>query len=960
MMKMKRKIPPPLLKEYEEKHKDFVRSLASNNLVLPDDETVRESMKIVFSLSEFVSKNCILSPDILIGLIHSQDLMKSYEPGRFHEKLSRQLAHCRNEKALRQQLARFRLREMIRIAWRDLSGWADLSETLDDLTAFADACVENALDRLYAWQCRQMGTPMDHKGNRLGLVVIGMGKLGAGELNFSSDIDLVFAYPEKGKTDGAGESVDNDMFFLSLARRLIQVLGSSGSVKSPFRVDMRLRPFGENGPLVMNFDAMENYYQEQGREWERYAWLRARVIAGDKAAGEKLLQRLEQFIYRRYLDYTVFDALRDMKRKIALEVRRKDMADNLKLGPGGIREIEFFCQMFQILRGGVTPVLRERHTRKLLSVLRKERIISRQTHDDLVEAYQFLRNTEHHLQEISDLQTHVIPKDGKGRMRIAFSMGCETYEAFEELLTRHKNKVHLHFNQLLEPDGAHRVDSGLDEVWQHLSDHHTAESIIRQIGFTKPEKVISALTYLKNAPETRALSPTGRNRVARLIPKLLEAVEPCIQAEAVLNRLVDLIRSIERRTSYIALLLENPPVLTHLINLAEKSPWIISFLALHPVLLDEFLDPRSLYAPPEKAKLKNEISNQIKRLPDDDLEYQIETLCIFKQTNTLRVAAADVTGVLPIMRVSDHLTEIAETVLEEVLNLAWTFMVNTHGTPDCMLGDHACEKGFLIVGYGKLGGIEMGYHSDLDIVFIHAGTGDTTRGTDKPIATSYFFSRLGQRIVHLLTAHTRAGRLYETDMRLRPSGNAGPLVSQIEAFSTYQMEQGWTWEKQALVRARPICGDPALARRFEEIRSDVLACKRDDAQLRKDVATMREKMRKERMHADPGRFDLKEGCGGIIDIEFLVQYLVLLKSHQYAELLKWTDNVRILETLLKHDIIDDHAARTLHEAYLTFRAAIHRLSLQEKPARVPSDQFKDLRNRVIDIWNHYISNTPES
>jgi [glutamine synthetase] adenylyltransferase / [glutamine synthetase]-adenylyl-L-tyrosine phosphorylase len=951
---MKITIPPALLEAIDEKWNDFTLSLCSHDLTLPDDETIRESIKTVFCLSEFVFKNCALSPGILIGLIQSRDLVNTYEPGDYHKKLSRHLAGCTDDKFLGQQLALFRQREMVRIAFRDLAGWADLPEILDDLSEFAGACVENALDHLYLWQCRQMGTPTDPEGNKLGLVVIGMGKLGAGELNFSSDIDLVFAYPESGETKGSEKPVTNDVFFLSLARRLIRTIGASGSGKGVFRVDMRLRPFGENGPLVMSFDGMEDYYEAQGREWERYAWLRARVIAGDKTAGKKLLKRLSPFIYRRYLDYTVFDALRDMKRKITLGVKRRDMADNIKLGPGGIREIEFFCQMFQILRGGVTPVLRERHTRRLLSVLKDEGIINRQTHDDLFFAYDFLRNTEHHLQEFSDMQTHVIPKDDKGRLQMAFSMGCETYEAFAALLARHRNKVHLHFNQLLETEDAGDIESDLDDVWQDLSDHDTAKAAIAECGFTKPEKVINSLAYLKDAPETRALSLTGKKRIDRLIPRLIRTVGPCEQAEAVLNRLVDLIKSIERRTNYIALLLENPPVLTHLVRLAEKSPWIITFLARHPVLLDEFVDPRSLYSPPGKSDLKKELSNQMKRLSDDDLEYQIETLCIFKQTNILRVAAADVSGGVPIMRVSDHLTEIGETVLEEVLNLAWTFLAGKHGIPDCELLDHACNTGFLIVGYGKLGGSELGYNSDLDLVFLHAETGQATRDTENPIATPHFYSRLGQRIVHLLTAHTRAGRLYETDMRLRPSGSAGPLVSQIEAFFTYQMEQGWTWEKQALVRARPVSGDPALARKFEEIRTKVLACERDEARLREDVATMREKMRKERLHAAPGEFDLKESPGGIIDIEFLVQYLVLLKSHEHAELLKWTDNVRLLETLLKHNIIDDNAAKILHEGYLTFRTAIHRHSLAEKPARVPPDEFCTLSNRVNDVWNHYL------
>ncbi|MFO7963261.1 MAG: bifunctional [glutamate--ammonia ligase]-adenylyl-L-tyrosine phosphorylase/[glutamate--ammonia-ligase] adenylyltransferase [Desulfobacterales bacterium] len=946
-------IPSHLIEHLSEKKADLFRSLNFRNLVLPDDERVLKSLDLVFCLSDFVSNNCILAPDILFDLIFGRDLFTVYEPGRYHRELSERLNGCEDEKRLRQQLLQFRQREMIRIAWRDLAGWADLPETLADLTAFADACVDAALDRLHRWHARQPGGGFGFDEDTPGLVVIGMGKLGGTELNFSSDIDLVFAYPDAPAFVSRQKSNQLSSFYSSLARRLIQVLGSSASDIGPFRVDMRLRPFGDSGPLVMRFDAMEDYYQQHGREWERYAWLRARVIAGNKTAGDDLLLRLEPFIYRRYLDYTVLDVLRDMKKKISVEVKRKDMADNLKLGSGGIREIEFFCQVFQILRGGVVPSLRRRRTDEQLNALFDEGIISRESWEDLIHAYFFLRRTENHLQEISDLQTHLIPKDALGRMRIAFSMGFETHEAFDAELTRLRKIVHRHFSQLLGADDDGAVQRGSEEIWQNPKDIG-AEDIIRSIGYTDPSGIVSALAYLKEAPETRALSPNGRRRVDRLVPNLLEAAAGCDESEAVLFRLLDLIRSIQRRTSYIALLLENPGVLSHLVRLAEKSPWIIRFLSRHPVILDEFLHPGSLYSPPEKSGLESELNHQMKRSPAGDLEYRIENLCIFKQTNLLRVAAADIAGMLTVKRVSDHLTDIAETVLEQVLDLAWTYMHLRHGTPLCDLEGHACESGFLIVGYGKLGGIEMGYDSDLDLVFLHAGKRGSTFGTDRPIENAYYYSRLGQRIVHLLTADTRAGKLYDTDMRLRPSGNAGPLVSHIESFSAYQRTQAWTWEQQALVRARPICGDPTLAERCKTIRFDVLSTKRNEIPLKQDIRAMRDKIRKARASTDSGMFDLKEDTGGIIDIEFLVQYLVLLKSHRHPELLKWTDNVRILNTLQQNRIIDDNSAEALHDAYLTFRTAIHRLTLQEKPPKAPIGRFASLRHRVIDVWHRII------
>jgi glutamate-ammonia-ligase adenylyltransferase len=399
--------------------------------------------------------------------------------------------------------------------------------------------------------------------------------------------------------------------------------------------------------------------------------------------------------------------------------------------------------------------------------------------------------------------------------------------------------------------------------------------------------------------------------------------------------------------------LENPTAISHLVKLSAASPWIASFLARHPVLLDELLDPRTLYLPPEKNEMRNALRQRLDQVPTDDLEYQIEQLCIFKQINVLRVAAADVTGTLPLMRVSDYLSEIAESILSEVVELAWNHLVSKHGTPICRLGDKRCEKGFVVIAYGKLGGLELGYGSDLDLVFLHAGTGEQTRGKGRGIDSAQFFNRLGQRVIHILTSHTRAGKAYEIDMRLRPSGSSGTLVSHIEAFGNYQFEDAWTWEHQALIRARPICGDDILTKKFETIRKQVLARPRLQEKLTAEVVDMRERMRKELMKPEKGVFDLKQDTGAMVDIEFLVQYLVLLNSHKYAGLLKWTDNVRLIQALIETGSMDEITAHVLKHAYLIYRAAAHQLSLQEKPAKVPRVKFHRLQGRVEEIWQSF-------
>ncbi len=922
-----------------------------------NDPEIRNSLKRVFAFSDFVATGCTRYPALPIDLIDSGDLTRPYPADEYHLKLLPVLSGVADEETLIGLLRRCRRRELVRIAWRDLAGWADLSETISDLSAFADASLDSALETLYQWQCRQYGTPTAADGSTQHLVVLGLGKLGAKELNFSSDVDLIFAYPKAGDTRGANDPIGNDEFFLRLCRRLIKVIGQPTADGFVFRVDTRLRPFGESGPLVMDFESMEQYYQQQGREWERYALIKARAVAGDINAGAYLLNRLHPFIYRRYFDYSVFDSLREMKDMIALEVKRKGMENNIKLGAGGIREIEFFGQVFQLIRGGVTPALQTPGIFKTLKTLAGEGHVPKEVCDELIDAYIFLRNTENRLQAFSDQQTHDLPADDRDLLRLAESMGYSDTVSFNSDLSRHRHAVHGHFQMLLEPDDGDaqpkNTKDPMEVIWQNLPPAQQAENMLRAAGYDRPGAVLKLLEYLKSDPETRALSPRGRRRLDQLVPRFLKEIGAVEDPLTTLHRVIDLVKTIERRTSYLALLLENPTVRSHLVKLSDASPWIASFLARHPVLLDELLDPRTLYRPPEKNELKVSLRQRLDQVPTDDLEYQIEQLCIFKQINVLRVAAADVIGTLPLMRVSDYLSEIAESILGEVVDLAWNHLVSKHGTPVCKLDGKPCEKGFVVIAYGKLGGLELGYGSDLDLVFLHAGTSEQTRRTAHGIDSAQFFNRLGQRVIHLLTAHTRAGKAYEIDMRLRPSGSAGILVSHIEAFGDYQFKDAWTWEHQALLRARPVCGDHILARKFESIRQQVLARPRLQKKLSAEVIDMREKMRKELMKPEDGVFDLKQDIGAMVDIEFLVQYLVLLNSHKYAGLLKWTDNVRLIQSLIETGTMDEITAHILKHAYLIYRAAAHQLSLQEKPAKVPREKFHHLQQRVAEIWKSY-------
>ncbi len=970
-------MPQALCEEQREKWDAYCEVLEKNNIQPHAHGQAADVLQQAFLFSDYVYAVCMKTPKVAESLIKTGDLFESYEKGRLGLGLDTLIQDGAKDKGvpikdmdtamvesfLQPILRRFRHREMIRIAARDYAGLTHLDEVTKDLSDLAGICLDRSISLLHTALGKTFGFPEDALGKQQQLVVLGMGKLGANELNFSSDIDLIFAYPGSGFTKNSDKSISNEDFFTRLCRSLIKVIGANTGDGFVFRVDTRLRPYGDGGPLVMSFAQMEDYYQRQGREWERYALIKAAVVAGDKKAGADLIQGLKPFIYRKYLDYGVFDSLRDMKRKITLEVKKKGVKDNIKLGAGGIREIEFFGQMFQLIRGGVFPDLREPRIRKVLSILEQEKFVPAQTCRDLDAAYVFLRNTEHRLQAHADRQTHNLPQNDDAKNRLALSMAFASWKEFKSALDGHQETVHRHFSGLLKPvEGGHESDSGrqgagdqgaLEGVWESNGCGEEEKKALMDAGFDDPQHVQNLLGNFKEQAATRSLSATGRSRLDRLLPGVLKETGGSAQPEVVLDRILKLLKSIQQRISYLSLLLEHPAALSHLVRLADASPWIADFLSRHPVLLDELLDHRSLYVPPGKTTLEKELDLRMGRIDTDDLENQMEALRIFKQVNTLRVAASDITSVLPLMKVSDHLSYIAETVLKKVVALSWAYLVEKHGKPLCELDGKKCETGFAVIGYGKLGGIELGYGSDLDLVFIHAASKGETKGGKRAIDNSQFFARLGQRVVHLLTAHTSAGKLYETDMRLRPSGASGLLVSHVDGFRDYQLNDAWTWEHQALIRARAITGDKALKKKFIEIRKEALVKKRDAAGLKKEVVDMRGKMRKELLKTEPGMFDLKQGEGGIVDIEFLVQYLVLQKSRVFPELLGWTDNVRLIQTLWETGLFSENEAYILRRAYLVYRATGHRMDLSNQEAKTDKKQFLYSRKVVEKIWNQF-------
>ena len=913
--------------------------------------------------SDFAAQQCLLHPQWLADILACRQEL----PGRAQthgERLHNALARVESEQDLAQALRLYRNQEMLRIIWLDLNRRVSMQETTRDMSALADVCLEQAQEWLYQDACNNFGTPFsaDFPGlepTPQRMVILGMGKLGAKDLNLSSDIDLIFAYPDQGETRGCKKVLTNQEFFIRLGQRLIRVLDTHDADGFVFRVDMRLRPYGTSGALAMSFAAMAQYYQDQGRDWERYAMLKARVVAGDITSGQQLLEQLRPFVYRRYIDFGSISALREMKQLIRREVKRKGMNNNIKLGPGGIREIEFIIQSFQLIHGGRDRRLQERNLLKALATLKENHYMAADDARELEEAYVFLRNLEHVLQAQNDRQTQDLPKGGEAKARVAFSMGFQSWPVFLDKLEHYRQRIKTHFDAVVaDPQNNKEIQQDhWQAFWLGQLGKEEERELMAQEGFKHVDDSWQRLNALRSSKAIARSRRQSRDRLDKFIPMLMGMACESAEPDTFLVRILPLVEAVLRRTAYLVLLLENPPALEHLGKLCIASPWIAEQIAQFPALLDEFLNLGDLYHPPKKTALANELRQQLMHIPEDDLESQMEVLRHFKMAHVLRVAAAQVACTLPLMKESDYLSWIAEVILETVVAIAWRNLAGKYGLPKDAEGE-VCNPGFIIIGYGKLGGSELGPGSDLDLVFIHNGGINKETSGPRIIDSTTFYARLGQRIIHMLTAQTPSGILYEVDVRLRPAGSKGLLVNSFAYFAKYQQEEAWTWEHQALVRARVIAGDVSLAQKFNCLRAEILSQERDEATLRTDVVGMRQKMRehlgtKPDQTAAPGSriFHLKHDPGGIIDIEFLMQFAVLRYAYQHPSLVQWTDNIRISEELESANLLTDQDAYQLREAYKTFRLSIHQKALLNQKPVTDNSVAENLRQKVIAIWN---------
>ncbi len=851
--------------------------------------------------------------------------------------------------AQQQLIRRFRHTQMLHILEADLEQRVALTQTLQSLSALAKACLQAAV----AWSETALqdryGQAHDRDGLPVHLLVIGMGKLGGQELNVSSDIDLIFAFRQNGETTGP-KVIETAEWCRRVAQRTTQVLHANTEDGICYRVDTRLRPFGDSGPLVMSFDGMEHYYLTQARNWERYAMVKAAVMAGTSEDAAGWQELIKPFVFRRYLDYSTIESLAELKQKIntnlqSKEANRASSTWNVKLGHGGIREIEFIVQSFQLVRGGREPELQGQELLPTLGALAKNSLISKQDETALYEAYVFLRRTENALQSFRDQQVHTLPKSEEDQTRLVDWMGYADWASFDTDLQAHRKEVIARF------DDVFRIDDDEAAAVNDLSDQLASHKI------PVNDALQASLTEVTAGTLYQRLTANAQRRIDRIIPTMIALCAEEDAPDESLSRCLSLVRVVAGRSGYLQVLIEQPAALQRLVHVLSRSRWITDFITKHPIVIDELLVHSSVEDFPSRQQLWERAKKECARVADDDLDVQMDAMRQFQKAHECRVAVAELTDDLPLMRVSDQLTWLAESVLGAVMLLVEAALSKVHGCPhfDDEGITHAASVG--VVAYGKLGGLELAHGSDLDVVFVHNSRGQSqmTDG-ERPIPNTQYYARLAQRVVSFMTTLTPAGTLYEMDLRLRPNGSSGVLVTGIEAFERYQLDSAWTWEHQALSRARMVYGPDSLVDQFEQVRKSVLGQERNLPELQAEVRDMRQRMRKHLgSEVLSEEIDLKQDAGGLADVEFIVQYLVLAHAAKHPELIEFTDNIRLLEAATQVQVLDERSGAQLKEHYVAYRTLVHRQALQGQGKRLIEDaELAQRRQDVQAIWQHVL------
>ena len=902
-----------------------------------DDAGVAEQVQRVLLASDFAYDCCLREPELL-----GPGLNALMSDPRHADARPLSLPIEADEAAVMRILRQYRQREALRLIWRDVNAFDSVEDTLAGSSALAESCLAAALQYAESQFVQRHGVARSDDGVEQRLVILGLGKLGGGELNFSSDIDLILAFPENGHSDGA-RPLANETYFARLGQMLVKLLAQISADGYVYRVDLRLRPFGSAGRVALSFAAMEQYYQREGRDWERYAWIKARPVAGDVAAGKRLIATLRPFVYRRYHDYTAFAGLREMKVLIDAEVARKDLAANLKLGPGGIREIEFIVQLMQLIRGGREPSLRECGLLPALAACERLGALHAASARRLRDAYRFLRRVENRAQMLRDEQTHSLPQEAQARERLAITLEHADWPTLEANVTRVRAGVAEEYALLLRPVRAPASAAGTGTAnvyWQALKDQRANSADLASLGFAGAETLHALLVALLAGSTARVLSARAGACFDRLMPLLIESAAASVAPDACLERLLRLVHGVLRRPAYLALLEEQPAARERLVALFADCALLAERVIAHPLLLDDIFDSRVEISLPDRALLAAQIERRSAQLDAGDAEAEIELLQEAKQSAAFRLGLAYRDGGLSAIATARALSDTAEVILARTMLLAERDVTRQHGSLD--------GARLAVVGYGSLGGAELGFASDLDLVFVYDGK-LSQRESDgaRPLEGSRYFARIAQRTVHWLTTQTRAGRLYDVDVRLRPDGGKGLLVTSLDAFADYQRERAWIWEKQALVRARPLSGDAVPMQRFAAIRAEMLAQPRAAADVRRDVTAMRARWRAERDRSSASQLDLKQGSGALLDIEFILQTLVLLHSHEHRQVLAASNTAELIALAQQAGLLDAAQGVALADAHAALLARALACTLDARARLAPRDAELETHSAAV-------------
>jgi glutamate-ammonia-ligase adenylyltransferase len=907
-----------------------------------DDAGVDDHLQRVLLASDFAYESFLGDPALL-----GPDLLRLMSDPRHADARAGVFSAALGEAELVTELRRFRQREALRLIWRDLNDLDTVETTLAGASVLAETCIEAALAGAERKIAARHGVIRDARGIAQRMVVFGLGKLGGGELNFSSDIDLVFAFAESGASDGA-RPLDADAYYARIGQAFVALLAERNADGYVYRVDLRLRPFGNSGRAALSFAAMELYYQREGRDWERYAWIKARAVGGDRNAGARLLDTLRPFVFRRYLDYTAFAGLREMKALIDAEVARKDLADDLKLGPGGIREIEFIVQLVQLIRGGREPALRARGLLPALAACEQLGFIPSGRAVKLRGAYRFLRRLENRVQMFADQQTHAIPDDALVRQRIALALGWPDWSALAGELAVHRAAVSEEFAALMATDARaqmQREESAWTALWRSIVGEGVDRPALAAAGFVPAEEAAAELESLLGSSALRNMSARSRERLDRVLPALLASAAASTQPVRCLVRILRLVQAVARRSVYLVLLDEQPAALKRLSQVLSASAFLADRVIAHPLLLDDLFDDRVDTAPPDRDAVAAELARRLATLDGTDPEAEIEVIQEARQSALFRIGLAFLGGRIDAVNAARALAGIAEVVLTAVLRIAERDLIAAHGR----FADTSSETaGFAVIAYGSFGGSELGFGSDLDLVFLYDGAlAQQESDGARPIDGARYCTRLAQRVVHLLDVQTRAGKLYEVDVRLRPDGGKGLLVLGIDAYEAYLRERAWTWELQALVRARAVAGDAALGSRFSRVRAALLSAPRDAARVRSEISAMRTRWRAERDRSDEQRFDLKQGVGGLVDIEFLLQAVVLMHATEQPALLANGSTPELIAAAERVGALSAADARGLVDAHTTLLARAIDCTLDGRPRLAMRDAAIEQHTAVV-------------